>query len=195
MKREFLAGLGLSDEVIEQVMAEHGKTVQATQSKLDEAESKLKEANSTLDTLKKSNKDNEELQKELKTYKEKVSQLEADAKETAKKQSIKDALVNAKATDVDYLMYKLGDVELAEDGSIKDLDNKIKDLQTNHPTFFQVTEQEQPGNGFKSLGGVDLPSGQRSTIYTQEDIARMTPEQINSNWDAIKSSLENGGTN
>ncbi|MCL4882650.1 phage scaffolding protein [Streptococcus suis] len=195
MKREFLAGLGLSDEVIEQVMAEHGKTVQATQSKLDEAESKLKEANSTLDTLKKSNKDNEELQKELKTYKEKVSQLEADAKETAKKQSIKDALVNAKATDVDYLMYKLGDVELAEDGSIKDLDNKIKDLQTNHPTFFQVTEQEQPGNGFKFLGGVDLPSGQRSTIYTQEDIARMTPEQINSNWDAIKSSLENGGTN
>ncbi|HEM3502225.1 TPA: phage scaffolding protein [Streptococcus suis] len=159
MKREFLAGLGLSDEVIEQVMAEHGKTVQATQSKLDEAESKLKEANSTLDTLKKSNKDNEELQNELKTYKDKVSQLEADAKETAKKQSIKDALVNAKATDVDYLMYKLGDVELAEDGSIKDLDSKIKDLQTNHPTFFQVTEPEQADNGFKSLGGADIPPG------------------------------------
>ncbi|WP_170240125.1 phage scaffolding protein [Streptococcus suis] len=159
MKREFLASLGLSDEVIEQVMAEHGKTVQATQSKLDEAESKLKEADSTLDTLKKSNKDNEELQNELKTYKEKVSQLEADAKETAKKQSIKDALVNAKATDVDYLMYKLGDVELAEDGSIKDLDNKIKDLQTNHPTFFQVTEQEQAGDGFKHLGGADIPPG------------------------------------
>ena len=81
------------------------------QSKLDEAESKLNEANSTLDTLKKSNKDNEDLQSELKTYKEKVSQLEADAKETAKKQTIKDALVNVKATDVDYLMYKLDDVE------------------------------------------------------------------------------------
>ncbi|HEM3170555.1 phage scaffolding protein [Streptococcus suis] len=161
MKREFLAGLGLSDEVIEQVMAEHGKTVQATQSKLDEAESKLKEANSTLDTLKKSNKDNEELQNELKTYKDKVSQLEADAKETAKKQTIKDALANAKATDVDYLMYKLGDVELAEDGSIKDLDSKIKDLQANHPTFFQVTEPAQADNGFKSLGGADIPPGGR----------------------------------
>jgi seryl-tRNA synthetase len=159
MKREFLAGLGLSDEVIEQIMAEHGKTVQATQSKLDEAESMLKEANSTLDTLKKSNKDNEELQNELKTYKDKVSQLEADAKETAKKQTIKDALANAKATDVDYLMYKLGDVELAEDGSIKDLDSKIKDLQTNHPTFFKTTEPEQADNGFKTLGGVDIPPG------------------------------------
>lgn len=166
MKREFLAGLGLSDEVIEQIMAEHGKTVQATQSKLDEAESKLKEANSTLDTLKKSNKDNEELQNELKTYKDKVSQLEADAKETAKKQTIKDALTNAKAIDVDYLMYKLGDVELAEDGSIKDLDSKIKDLQTNHPTFFQTAEPEQAGNGFKSLGGVDLPNGQRTNNHT-----------------------------
>lgn len=161
----------------------------------NEQAEKLKAANSTLDTLKKSNKDNKELQNELKTYKDKVSQMEADAKETAKKQSIKDALVNAKATDVDYLMYKLGDVELAEDGSIKDLDSKIKDLQTNHPTFFQVTEPEQADNGFKSLGGADLPEGKRSTIYTQEDIARMTPEQINSNWDAIKSSLENGGTN
>lgn len=159
MKRDFLAGLGLSDEVIEQVMAEHGKTVQATQSKLDEAESKLKEANSTLDTLKKSNKDNEELQNELKMYKDKVSQLEADAKETAKKQTIKDALTNAKATDVDYLMYKLGDVELAEDGSIKDLDSKIKDLQSNHPTFFQTTEPEQANNGFKPLGGADIPPG------------------------------------
>ncbi|NQN86626.1 hypothetical protein HO997_01635 [Streptococcus suis] len=125
----------------------------------NEQAEKLKVANSTLDTLKKSNKDNEELQNELKTYKEKVSQLEADAKETAKKQTIKDALANAKATDVDYLMYKLGDVELAEDGSIKDLDSKIKDLQTNHPTFFQSPDPEQPGNGFKHLGGADIPPG------------------------------------
>ncbi|HGR5115288.1 TPA: phage scaffolding protein [Streptococcus pneumoniae] len=80
MKRDFLVGLGLSDDVINQIMVEHGKSVQGVQSKLDEAESKLEEANSTLDTLKQSNKDNEDLQNELKTYKEKVSQLEADAK-------------------------------------------------------------------------------------------------------------------
>ncbi|HFI0620637.1 TPA: phage scaffolding protein [Streptococcus suis] len=125
----------------------------------NEQAEKLKAANNTLDTLKKSNKDNEELQSELKTYKDKVSQLEADAKETARKQTIKDALSNAKATDVDYLMYKLGDVEFAEDGSIKDLDSKIKDLQTNHPTFFQTTEPEQANNGFKQLGGADIPPG------------------------------------
>ncbi|HHA7653757.1 TPA: phage scaffolding protein [Streptococcus pneumoniae] len=161
MKRDFLVGLGLSEDVVNQIMVEHGKSVQGVQSKLDEAENKLKEANSTLDTLKQSNKDNEDLQNELKTYKEKVSQLEADAKETTKKQTIKDALADVKATDVDYLMYKLGDVELAEDGSIKDLDSKIKDLQTNYPTFFQTSEPEQPDNGFKSLGGADIPPGEK----------------------------------
>lgn len=164
MKREFLAGLELSEDIINQIMAEHGKTVQATRSKLDEAESKLKEANSTLDTLKKTNKDNEELQNELKTYKDKVTQLKTDAKETAKKQTIKDALTKAKATDVDYLMYKLGDVEVDEKGDIKDLDSKIKDLQTNLPTFFQSTEPED-NSGFKSLGGADLPNGNRTNNH------------------------------
>lgn len=68
-------------------MVEHGKSVQGVQSKLDEA-------NSTLDTLKKSNTQ-QDLQNELKTYKERVSQLEADAKETTKKQII-DALPTLK---------------------------------------------------------------------------------------------------
>ena len=39
----------------------------------NEQAEKLKAANSTLDTLKKSNKDNDELQNELKTYKDTVS--------------------------------------------------------------------------------------------------------------------------
>ncbi|MGT2755379.1 phage scaffolding protein [Streptococcus ovis] len=131
----------------------------------NEQAEKLKVANSTLDTLKKSNKDNEELQNELKTYKDKVTQLEAQAKESAKQQTIKDALTNAKATDVDYLMYKLGEVEVDENGAIKDLENKIKDLQTNHPTFFQTTDSAPDNNGFKSLGGADLPDGKRTNNH------------------------------
>ncbi|WP_079859695.1 phage scaffolding protein [Streptococcus agalactiae] len=158
MKREFLAGLELSEEVINQIMAEHGKTVQGIQTKLDESESKLEQANSTLDTLKKNNKDNEELQSELKTYKDKVKELETEAVENAKKQVIKDALGGAKATDVDYLMYKLGEVETDEDGNIVDLDNKIKDLQANYPNFFETKPEKQDNpDGYQPLGGADLP--------------------------------------
>lgn len=158
MKREFLAGLELSEEVINQIMAEHGKTVQGVQTKLDESESKLEQANSTLDTLKKNNKDNEELQTELKTYKDKVKHLETEAVENAKKQVIKDALGGAKATDVDYLMYKLGEVETDEDGNIVELDNKIKDLQANYPNFFETKPEKQDNpDGYQALGGADLP--------------------------------------
>lgn len=157
MKREFLAGLELSEEVINQIMAEHGKTVQGFQTKLDESESKLEQANSTLETLKKNNKDNEELQNELKTYKDKVKQLETEAVENAKKQVIKDALGNAKALDVDYLMYKLGEVETDKDGNLIDLDNKIKDLQSNYPKFFEAEPQPENPDGYQALGGADLP--------------------------------------
>lgn len=41
MKREFLKGLGLTDEVIEQIMAEHGKAVHAEQAKGAEKDGKI----------------------------------------------------------------------------------------------------------------------------------------------------------
>ncbi|HEM2581387.1 TPA: phage scaffolding protein [Streptococcus suis] len=137
----------------------------------NEQAEKLKVANSTLDTLKKSNKDNEELQNELKTYKDKVSQLEADAKETAKKQTIKDALRNAKATDVDYLMYKLGDLEEDDSGKIKDLDQKIKDLQVNLPNFFESAEaKEDKLSGYEPLGGAGLLPGSAESTKDVIDV-------------------------
>lgn len=132
-----------------------------TKSVYNEQADKLKAANETLETLKKSNKDNEALQSELKSYKDKVTQLETEAKETAKKQSIKDALTAAKATDVDYLMYKLGEVEVGEDGQIKDLDHKIKDLQANLPQFFESAVDAKQTDGYKSLGGADLGKGKQ----------------------------------
>ncbi|EHI69917.1 phage scaffolding protein [Streptococcus ictaluri] len=192
MKREFLAGLELSDEVINQIMAEHGETVQGLQTKLDESESKLEQANGTLNTLKKNNKDNEELQSELKTYKEKVNKLEADAIETAKKQSIKDALSAAKATDVDYLMYKLGDIETDDSGALKEIDNKIKDLQDNYPNFFESNQkqtQDNPG-GYQPLGGADIGNGKPAHQYTEAELSSMSPAEINENWDAIKASMQ-----
>ncbi|WP_449453289.1 phage scaffolding protein [Streptococcus suis] len=138
----------------------------------NEQAEKLKAANSTLDTLKKSNKDNEELQNELKTYKDKVSQLEADAKETAKKQTIKDALINAKATDVDYLVYKLGDLEEDDSGKIKDLDQKIKDLQVNLPNFFESTTEvkEDKLDGYEHLGGASLLPGSAESTKDVIDV-------------------------
>ncbi|WFA75662.1 phage scaffolding protein [Streptococcus suis] len=159
------------DAVMNAVKEEFPKHA-VTKSAYNEQAEKLKAANATLDTLKKSNKDNEDLQKELKTYKDKVAQLEAEAKETAKKQTIKDALTNAKATDVDYLMYKLGDLEEDDSGKIKDLDQKIKDLQVNLPNFFEsATEAKNDKlDGYEHLGGAGLLPGSAESTKDVIDV-------------------------
>ena len=92
MKRDFLATLGLSDEVIDKIMAEHGKTVNETKSKLTETENELNAkvndlatANRTIEDLQKSNKDNSDLQKQIEDYQTKLT--EADNQRTEKEQS------------------------------------------------------------------------------------------------------------
>ena len=158
-----------------------------TKSAYNEQAEKLKVANSTLDTLKKSNKDNENLQEELKSYKNKVANLEEQARVTALKQSVKDALIGAKGTDVDYLMFKLGDLETDEEGRVKDLDNKIKDLQTTHPTFFALDKPDAT-NGFERLGGADLPKG---NMPSQKDIASVIADKSVNLTDFLKNQKEN----
>lgn len=121
---------------------------------------KLKNATDTLEKLQAEHAGNEALQAELLDYKNKVEALEIEAKQVALKQSVKDALLKSGATDVDYLLYKLGDVEVGDDGQVVDLDHKIKDLQSNLPNFF-ATEPEKPSqfSGYQSLGGADLQRG------------------------------------
>lgn len=98
----------------------------------------LKTANSTLDTLKKNNTDNAELQKEVDDWRAKY--------ETATKDyAVREALREAGAKDLDYMIYKLGgDVELDKEGNIKDLDSKIKSLKENNADWFAQAGAENP---------------------------------------------------
>lgn len=133
--------------------------------KYNEVSNDLKEANKTLDTLKKNHKDVETLQGEIEGYKTKMKDLETAREQDKKSYSVKSALEKAGATDVDYLLYKLGDIaklELDSEGNIKDLDNKIKDLQANNTNFFKAVE----GNDNKPKvienklpGGAPSPAG------------------------------------
>ena len=130
-------------------------------SKVDE----LKSANETLTNLQKSNKDNEELQTKITEYETKVTQLEAERAEERKGFAIKEALAKAGAEDVEYMMYKLGQLETDKEGNIPDLENKVKSLQEANPTFFKAQEpnQQQPGApGYKVIDN-KLPTGNQTT--------------------------------
>lgn len=115
--------------------------------KYNDVSDQLKTANTTIKDLKKNNEDNETLQNTIKTHETTINTLKAEATKREKEYSLKGALEKAGATDIDYLLYKLGGVdklEMDSEGKIKDLDNKIKDLQANNATFFTIADPGEP---------------------------------------------------
>lgn len=160
MERAFLKGLGLEKEVIEQIMAENGKDIELEKGKAKELQTEVDKLNETvkerdkqLESLKNS-PDNPE------TLKQQIQQLQDDNKaaKEAHEKEIKDlkvanalekALSNAKARNpkaVQALLDLGDDVELADDGTIKGLDEKIKALQKSDGYLF---DDAKPQTKFK----------------------------------------------
>lgn len=153
----------------------------------------LKAANKLVDDLNKTNKDAEGLQEKISEYKQQVATLESERAEERKTYAVKEALQGAGGKDIDYLMFKLGDLELDKDGKVKDLDNKIKSLKEATPSFFESKEATPPADN-KGYQVIDtkLDQGKQATIYSMDQLRTMTPEEINQNWDAVSASLEKG---
>lgn len=155
--KEYLLSTGLTEEQatkVEQGMPEQNLYI-ANEENLDTRYSKLKEqkeqlesdlttANKLVDELKKSNKDTEDLQTKIDEYKTQMDQLKADRAEEQKQYAIKEALTKEGVKDIDYMLYKLGEVETDKDGNIVDLDNKVKALKESNPTFFGT--DDKPAN-------------------------------------------------
>ena len=129
-----LANLGSGDYVSK---AKHD----ALQAMLDGKNTELSSANDLIAELKKGTKGNEELQGKVTAYESQVTQLQEQLKQTQLESEIKVALLGAKATDIDYLTYKLkakGEkLELGEDGHIKGIDEMITGLKTQFPNQFE----------------------------------------------------------
>lgn len=110
--------------------------------KYNEVSNDLKTANKTLDDLKKNHKNIEELQTEIENYKNKAAESEAARAKEQKEFIIKSKLKDAGCTDVEYMLYKLGDVEKLD--IEKELENKVKELTENNTSFFKNEGNEEP---------------------------------------------------
>lgn len=125
----------------------------------------LKQAQATIDKLQADHTDVEALQKT-------IEQHEQALKDQTKKYTVENALKDVGGIDVDYLKYKLGDVELNKDGSIKDLDNKLKALKESHPTFFTKDEETNDGKkGFRVLDN-GLEDGHDKKLTKEQILAQ-----------------------
>lgn len=83
MKRDFLKGLELSDDVINQIMAENGKDIEATKAKFadyEDLKEQLKTANETMEKF----KDYDQNKAALKDYEDKIKQMQIDSEKKIK---------------------------------------------------------------------------------------------------------------
>lgn len=111
MKREVLTALGLSDEVVDKIMTEYGKSVTSLKSKQTELEEQIatykqhvSDRDKQLETLKKSAGDSEKLQAQISKLQEDNKKsneaYEAKIKQMGIDNAVTLALTNAKAKNV-----------------------------------------------------------------------------------------------
>lgn len=159
MKKEELVAKGLSEEHAQIAVDAWNEAVKGyvPKERFDEVGGKLKEANATIDTLKKGNADNEELQKQVKEYKEKAAALEAEAANTRKKYALKEKLAAAGVLDADYVIYKQGGLDkftFDKDGKPIGVEDVVKPLKESSPHLFKA----EPGADYKPNGGGTPPA-------------------------------------
>lgn len=110
-------------------------------------QTEIDKANGLIAELQKGTKGNEELQGKVAEYEKQITQLQEENKQNKLDSEIKVALLEAKATDIDYLTFKLKEkgeaLEIGEDGKIKGIDEKITGLKTQFPTHFEAAKQDK----------------------------------------------------
>ena len=112
--------------------------------------SQLAEANKTLKSLEEKTKDNPDVQSELADLKEKADALEKENKDLKINSQVSAALQSAGAKDVDYALFKLGELELDKDGNVKDLESKVKDLKASIPDYFEKKDTPEDKSNKKN---------------------------------------------
>lgn len=176
---EILKAKGISDDIITAVQEEMkaNKIFTSAEENIDIRYGKLKtqheavvkerdEGKALIESLQKSNKGNEDLQKQVSDYQTKMAQLEAENAQIRLDSAINVGLLAAgvKPEDVDYVTFKLkakGELELDDQGNIKGWDDKVAGLKTQFPANFvsaggkKYEEHKLPdgdnGNGLETI--------------------------------------------
>lgn len=192
---DILKAKGVSDELIAAIQEEMkaNNVYTASEENLDIRYGKLKtqhegvtqqlnEANTLIEDLKKSNKGNEALQQKVTAYEQQITQLQSELEEAKVTAAAKVGLLEAKAVDVDYLLFKMREkakadgktIELDENGKIKEWDNLLSSLQTQSPNMFETGKGD---DGYQVLIPKKLKDGDDTSTVTREQFRAMGYEE------------------
>jgi hypothetical protein len=183
--QEILKAKGMSDADVESTMSEMktNKIFITQYENMDVRYPKLKadhesltaqhgESTKLIEQLKAGTKDSEALQGKITNYESTIANLTTQLKNTQIESAAKIELLNAKVTDVDYMMFRLkekGDLELDDQGRIKGIDDRLAGLKTQFPNFFESAAEQ------RELQPQRLPDRNKDngTIVTKEEFNKM----------------------
>lgn len=188
--QEILKAKGLTDEQIKEVVSEmkQNKIFTASEENLDVRYGKLKtdhDALVTKDTesqkliaeLQKATKGQETVQGKIAEYEATIAKQNEELAKTKVESAVKIALLGAgaKATDIDYLIFKMSSdaewkAELDDNGNVKGIDDKIKGMKTQFPSQFEAGSQ-------KKIEEHRLPDDNNEVKVTKEEFAKMGYQQ------------------
>lgn len=172
MDRKFLEGLGLEKSVIDQILDQNGTEVAALNARVKAKDTEISTLRSDLTTA---NSKVSELSKvDVQTLQQQL-QAEKDGRAADRRAwTLETVLAKAGCTDSDYIKYKLGDsVDYADDGSIKDADNAVKEWKEKFPNFFGAN------TGADNGAEKGAPSGTGSAGNFGRDHSGTTPAKKN----------------
>ena len=195
LTRRSLKAMGIEDEKIDEIIAAHAETVDALKEQRDnykaqadelaEVQQKLDEAN---ETIKANGSDAwkvkyDAIKEEYENYKSDISAKETTrAKQAAYREVLKAAGVSDKRIDSIIRVSDIDSIELDESGKIKEAE-KLTESIKNEWADFIVSTNTQGAN-------TATPPTNSKKSFSREDIAKMSPDEINKNWETIKNSLK-----
>ena len=198
---EIMKAKGISDDIITAVQEEMkaNKIFTSAEENIDVRYGKLKtqheavtkerdEAKALIESLQKSNKGNEDLQKQVSDYQTRMAQLEAENAQIRIDSAINVGLLAAgvKPEDVDYVTFKLkakGEIELDEQGNIKGWDDKVAGLKTQFPANFvsaggkKYEEHRLPDGGQDPTETITKEQFNKMGYASRVELKRNNPEQ------------------
>jgi flagellar biosynthesis chaperone FliJ len=182
---EILKSQGLSDEQVKTITGEmkQNKIFTSSEENMDIRYNKLKgdfdnltaqhtESTNLIEQLKAGTRDSEKLQGQITNYETQISQLQDQLKQTQLESEIKVALLAAKASDVEYMTFKLkekGELELDGEGHIKGIDDKIAGLKAQFPTQFGTESGNSKGQVIEEN---KLPTSEKRDSLTKEELLK-----------------------
>jgi hypothetical protein len=180
--KNYISGLVTTDRVENFLETEDGKKI--LQPKLDRNFNKGLDSWKTNnlqklidDAVSKANPEESKEQKMIRELTERINKAEKDkTHESLRNNALK--LANEKKLPTSIIDYFIGEDEESTKSNLEALENVFSEYVNN------IAEE-------RLKGGYKPPVGGQTTTFTMEQIKKMSPEEINKNWDAIQTTLKN----